>query len=230
MIASVHIADVGWRAAARLLRGRLRRDTVPGLRYADLATAAPLGGRVLPTPSFGRVGLIAAWEDDRALDRFLAEHPVAQRLAGGWRVRLKPMRASGAWSDLPELADLGERMDAEEPVAVVTLGRLRLTHAVRFLRANQPASNLAVRSPALLAATALARPPRLVATFSLWRTTRAMQDYAYGVAHPAHRAAIDAHESKPFHHESAFVRFRPYDSRGTWDGRDPLAEAAPVSG
>jgi hypothetical protein len=45
-----------------------------------------------------------------------------------------------------------------------------------------------------------------------------------GKSNPAHLSAVQAHAVKPYHHESAFVRFRPYASEGQWDGRDPLAE------
>jgi hypothetical protein len=79
----------------------------------------------------------------------------------------------------------------------------------------------------LLAATALARPPRLVATFSLWRTAASMRAYAYGETGEAHRDASRAHGARPFHHESAFVRFRPYAALGAWDGLDPLAAVTP---
>lgn len=228
MIASVHLADVGRRGALRLLRTKLDPATVPGLRYAVITTAAPLGDRLLPRPKPGRVGLIAAWDDDRSVERFLADHPLAERLASGWHVRLRPTRIFGAWPQLPGLLAEDEPMDDAEPAAVLTLGRLRLSQAVRFLKASAVAEGLAVGDPELLASTGLARPPALVATFSLWRSTAAMRAYARGDADPGHVAAIRAHAARPFHHESAFVRFRPYGAEGSWwDGRNPLAAMEP---
>jgi hypothetical protein len=222
LIASVHLADVGKRTALGLLRRAPDPASVPGMRYAEIAIAAPLGGGLLPTPTLGRVGLIAAWTNDEALDGFLATHPLAERLAGGWHVRLQPLRASGRWSALPDLPHDELPVDDDEPVAVLTLGHLRLARTVRFLRASTPAERQAIADPALLASTGLARPPRLVATFSLWKTAAAMRAYAYGKTATAHVAAIQAHNARPFHHESTFVRFRPYAPHGTWDGRDPL--------
>lgn len=222
MVASFHLADLRPREALGLLRRNPGRD-LPGLCYGDVVSAAPLCDRLLPLPMPGRVGLIAFWDRDDALDDFLASHPLARRLASGWHARLRPLRASGAWSELPGLEDVHEPVDDDEPVAVITLGRVRLSRLVPFVRTNRGAMGLAVRDHALAAATGLARPPRLVATFSVWRTAAAMRAYAYGQAGPGHRAAIDAHRARPFHHESMFIRLRPYASVGAWDGRDPLA-------
>jgi hypothetical protein len=223
VIASFHIADVGKLGGLRLLRLKLSRGDVRGLHYGVLAVSAPLSERFLPRPDAGRIALIAAWDDDGALDRFLAAHPLAQALAGGWRTRLRATHVFGAWAPLDGL--LGEQppMGADEPVAALTIGRLRFSQAPRFLKAGAAAERLAVRDAALLRGTGLARPPGLVATFSLWQSTGAMRAYAGGPSGTEHRDAVKAHAEHPFHHASAFIRFRPYASEGAWDGADPLA-------
>jgi hypothetical protein len=227
MVLSVHLADVGLRAAPGVLRRKPPRSKVAGLRYAEVTTLAPLGAGLLPTPRFNRVGLIAAWEDDAALDEFSATHPLAAQLAGGWQVRLQPLHVYGAWAGLPGLPAQELPAGEEEPVAVLTLGRLRLRRVRPFLRASAAAEGEAIADPGLLASTGLARPPRMVATFSLWRNVAAMREYARGRAGGAHPAATKAHRADPFHHESAFVRFRPYASQGNWNGHgDPLANLA----
>jgi hypothetical protein len=153
----------------------------------------------------------------------LADAPQARRLAGGWHVRLRPLRAFGSWRELTDLPAHAEPHDPAEPVAVLTLGRLRLGRLVPFLRASARAEGQAVRDPAMLAGTALARPPRLVCTFSVWRSAHAMREYAQGDPGGGHPRAVQAHLRRPFHHESVFVRLRPYASSGAWEGRDPLA-------
>ena len=223
MIASVHLADVGLRSALGVLRRAPRSASTPGLRHANVALTAPLSGSVLPSPAFGRVGLVAFWDDDDALDRFLSDHPMAATLAGGWHVRLDPLRASGSWPGLPSDVPTKHDVELDGPAAVLTLGRLRLTQTVRFFRASAKAEGAVVEAEGLIWATGLARPP-FVSTFSLWQTTEALSTYAYGHREPAHTGAIAAHRLEPFHHESAFIRFRPYDSKGTLGGRNPLAE------
>lgn len=222
MIVSVHIADLSAGAAAAVLLRPPKPAAVAGLTYVETTTTAPLGEPLLPPRRLGRVGMIAAWESDAALDRFSAGHPVAARLAGGWQVRLEPLRVFGSWAGMPELPARALPVDDEEPVGVLTLGRLRLRRTAAFRRSAAPAESAAIDDPALLAGTGLARPPRLVATFSLWGSAAAMREYATG-AYGSHRAAIQADRIRPFHRESAFVRFRPYASQGSWDGSDPLA-------
>lgn len=227
MVLSVHLTDVGLRAAPGVLRRKPRRSKVAGLRYAEITTLAPLGASLLPTPTFNRVGLIAAWDDDAALDQFSANHPLAKQLGGGWQVRLQPLHVYGAWAGLPGLPAQELPTREEEPVAVITLGQLRLRRIRPFLRASASAEGEAIADPGLLASTGLARPPRMVATFSLWRNLAAMRDYARGRAGGAHPAATKEHRADPFHHESAFIRFRPYASQGNWNGHgDPLAGLA----
>jgi hypothetical protein len=214
---------VGVRKTAGLLRRGLPRTGIDGLRWGQVATCASLGAGVLPQPVPGRVGFIAAWEDGTALDAFLAGHPLAEALAGGWQVRLEPLRAVGSWPALPEWPAIRRPVEDDEPVAVLTLGRVRLRRIVPFVRASAPAEAEAVRHPAVIRTTGLARPPRMVATFSLWRTAAGMRSYAVGPDGPGHVHAMKAHAAQPFHHDSIFARFRPLASAGKWDGEDPLA-------
>lgn len=225
MIVSVHLADVGRLKAQRLLLQGLDAAKIPGMTYAEVVFPARLGNRV-PRPRPGRIGLIAAWEEDAALDRFL-ERPAAGHLAAGWHARLEPLHCFGSWAGMPGLPAEALPADDDEPVAALTLGRLRISRTRAFLRSARPTERDAVANPGVVAATGFGRftPPRLVSTFSIWRSLAAMREYAFG-ASGSHQAAIRVDRAKPFHRESAFVRFRPYASQGAWDGRDPLAEVA----
>ena len=139
------------------------------------------------------------------------------------RSRISHSRAWGAWPGLPDDVPKTRTVDYDGAAAVLTLGRLRLTQAVRFLRASAKAEARVVEMPGLSWATGLGRPP-FVATCSLWQSTAALSSYAYGHSERAHPGAIAADRTKPFHHRSAFIRFRPYRSQGSLGGRNPLAE------
>lgn len=221
MVVSVQLADLGMAAVPGFMRSKRRLEARDGALYAEPAVTAPLDGGP-PRAKPGRVALIAAWEDDSALGAFLAEDPLAARLARGWQVRLEPVHVFGAWAGLPGLPQRAVQVDEDDPVVVLTLGRLRLRRVLPFLRSAARAERASVGAPGLLASSGLARPPRLVSTFTVWRSTAAMRDYAFA-RDGAHQAAVDADRRRPFHHESAFVRFRPYASAGAWDGADPLS-------
>jgi len=222
MIASVHLADVGVASALAITRKAPPAGSIAGLCHSDVALAAPLSGSILPSPQLGRVGLIAFWEGDDPLDGFLGDHPLAAKLSSGWHVRLAPLRAYGTWPGLPLDTPTRRDVDYDGPVAALTLGRPRASQLIRFLRTSAKAEASVVVAPGLTWATGLARPPSLVATCSLWDSTRALSTFAYGHRDPAHPDAIATGEAKPFHHQQAFIRFRPYNSQGQLQGRNPL--------
>ena len=222
-VVSVHLADVGVRSGVGLLLRGARLGPVDGLRHADLGAAAPLSGSLLRAPRVGRICLIAFWDNNEAVDRFMLAHPLARRLSGGWHARLEPLRHFGSWPGLPESLPHSRHIDYDGPAAVVTLGRLRLRRAGAFLQASTRAEAAALTARGALWATAVARLP-FVATCSLWASTQALTDYAYGTGTRAHLDAVERDAANPFHHRSAFVRFRPYHVEGRLGGLNPLNE------
>src|SRR5262249_45224483 len=158
-----------------------------------------------------------AWEDDAALDRFEATHPLAQRFAGGpWSSRLHALRVFGASPPFPQLVDPRDNGSDDEPAAVLTLGRLKPSHTIRFLRAGAAAVTARLEPPGSVAGTGFAHLPRIVSTFSVWRTIADVVDYSRGSSPDAHARAARAQHTKPFHSGAVFVRFRPYATRGDW--------------
>lgn len=221
MIASVHICAPGAASALRAFGAPPDPKAIDGLAYAETLMTAPLGASLLPKPSLSEVGLLASWQDDEHLDRFLDDRSLAGPFADGWHVRMRPTRVAGAWKAIPGLPQTPIDVEPDEPVAVLTLGRLRKLRLIPFLRASARAEAALSGRPGLLAATGFAHPPHIVSTFSLWRSAAEMLKYAQE-ASGAHVAAIRHDRERPFHHESAFIRMRPYRSAGTWGTIDPL--------
>jgi hypothetical protein len=226
VVASLHLVDLRPVQAVGALRAVPDPAAIDGLRWADVGAGARFGRGVLPAPEPGRTALLALWEDDGAADRFFAsEHPVAGTFRAGWSVRLEPLRQTGTIAGMPPLVASEQPVDDAEPVAVLTYGHTKYRTLKPFLQANQGATVDAIDSPALLAGTGLARPPRMVGTFSLWRTAAEMKAYAY-TRGGGHVNAMREHAQRDFHQEALFARFRPYRSAGQWNGEDPLARAA----
>ncbi len=193
-IISVHLADVGpVRALRTSVTGARALRSIAGLRHADVLTAAPLGPGLLPRPRLGRVGLVAVWEHQAALQDFERSHPFAARLTDSFAGHFTVPRAVGAFAGMTPLADAANspHKPAAGPVGALTYGQLRPSRALAFLKASAQAEHEAITHPALLFSTGLANPARrIVCTFSLWRDLAGMRDYADATAH-AHARAGD---------------------------------------
>jgi heme-degrading monooxygenase HmoA len=224
MIVSVNIANVGARTGLGLLVRPPRAAAVPGLRHVDLGVAAPLSGSLRKSPDFGRIGIVGFWDDEAALETFLATERLAP-FATGFSARLVPLRAHGSWPGLDVDVPKQRAVTAPGPVVVLTLARFRLSQAPRFFRTSAKAEAVVAGSPGLIWATGLARPP-LVATCSLWESAEAAASYAYGSSPAEHAEAIKASNTKPFHHREAFIRFRPVAAAGSLAGKNPLSSDA----
>lgn len=221
----MHLADINVRSALGVLRRAPKPGSIDGLQHADVGLAAPLSASLRKSPSLRRVGLVAFWDSDDAVDRFLFHHPLAAKLAGGWHTKLEPLRAHGSWPGLPSDTPTARATDYDGEAVVLTLGRFRFLRARRFFRTSAKAEGRVLTAPGLIWATGIARPP-FIATCSLWENARALSTYAYGRAEPEHPDAIEADKATPFHHQSAFIRFRPYGAQGSLRGKNPLKERA----
>lgn len=222
MILSAHIVETDKRTAINGVRPRFRPDPdrIDGLRYAETWLMTPLRTGLFPSTDVAGVAMVAAWDDDDALDHFL-QTSLARPYEGGWRARFQPVRTVGAWPALPDLPRQ-EQPTGDHPVAVLTMARMRLGRSALFAAAAGPAERDARTHPAFLGGVSLLRPPTLVATFTLWRTAREMRNYVVGSSPGGHSYAMKRNDERVFHHETVFVRLRPYATEGQWGGRNPL--------
>ncbi|MCI1187633.1 spheroidene monooxygenase [Hymenobacter sp. DH14] len=208
---------------------------VPGLRFFKLMGSGAANGFGF-WPNLDRYGLMAVWEDVAAAEAFFECHPLwagyRQRSAEQWTVALAPIKAQGLWDGLNPFAEqlatapytttASSAAAPEPPVAVLTRASIRWRKASRFWQFVEPTSAALAQVSGVRAAIGLGELPLVrQATFSVWESARAMQDYAYKDAR--HREVIQLTRRENWYGEELFARFRVLGSTGTLDGRDPLA-------
>lgn len=222
-VVSVHLADVGLPRSLRHLR-HPRPASIAGLLHANAGVAATFG-TTPARPSPGRVGLIAFWQDEVALEQFEASHPLAAALGNGLVMHARPLRIHGAWPGVSGDVPKQRNVEHDGPVLVLTLAKTKLSRFVPFFRASQPAEKAVAAAPGNLFSSAVLRPP-FISSVSLWESSDAAKDYAYSGRQAGHPEAIEAGRVKPFHHQQAFIRLAIEEIRGSLAGRNPLPPAA----
>jgi hypothetical protein len=236
LLLSVHIVRYplpsSARAATALARRRRELAQTPGLAAARVLITAELSTiPALVGLDLGCLALICAWNEDSGFHEFLADSPVLRTFERGsteqWHVGLQPVNVlEGNWNGWTPVTDGVEPLAADEPMFVLTWATLCGRQALpfsSFWRANARAVGHVKRQPGLLASVALGKSPRSASTFSLWRSAADARRYAYeaGDHQPVIRPSIET----PWTKDRFFARLRPLTSSGSWNGRDPVADA-----
>ena len=232
MIASFHLTryprEHASRAISRMAFDRPVLARTDGLRFWRLLGTAR-GNAMSLSADLRRWAMFAVWQDEAALDRFLAESPIpAEWRSNGqetWTVRLGYAGGHGQWGGRDPFAGMAAQALAPgQQVAVLTRASIRPRQLARFYRAVPAVDQALARADGCLRAVGIGEwPLARQATFSLWRDTSAVRSFAYEGG--THAAVITRTRKEGWFGEECFARFVPQASAGSWDGADPLATA-----
>jgi hypothetical protein len=208
-----------WSMAAD--RRRLRRT--PGVRFAKLLGVTR--GRTFTVRDFDatRWGLLAAWATRSAATAFEGSG-IASRwrhiATEHWRADLVPLSATGRWSRR-EPFGRPDKTGWDGPIAALTRARIAPRRVLRFWRAVPPvAADLRDRPGLRLAIGVGEAPLGVQGTFSVWDSSDALSDFAYG--RTPHQTAIRRTNQERWYAEQLFARFAVLGSVGTLAGENPL--------
>ncbi|MGG5577135.1 hypothetical protein ACPDHL_07325 [Myroides sp. C15-4] len=222
---SYHLAKLSLFSALKTLVFRPKAATIPGLIHADTMHAMVLGSAILSPSRFllRQIVVFAQWENEEALDHFLATDPTGKQLTKGWHIRLQFARQWGVLSKY-EIPKEGIDLATEnEAVVAVTLARMKYFQVPRFIRWGRPTEKLVRDHPAPTLALASFSFPTTISTFSIWPSVQTMTDMVLGhskVEQPQrHKKAMQERSRKDFHLEFSTLRFKPIAEYGTWQGQ-----------
>ncbi len=225
---TLHLAQCGLAETLRALARPPTSVSTPGLVHAECLVPMTLG-RPVALPWRYRpqqIAVFAAWQQEGAIDEFLQSSRLGRALATGWHVRMEFVRRWGEIRELDGLPRTALTLDDHQPVVAVTLARLRMSQALRFIRWGKPVEEQVRDDPATTLALAAMRPLGTLATFSIWRTQKAMTDMVHGRSTASfgdrHARAMVERNRKDFHHEFTTMRFRPLSEHGCWQGQNHL--------
>lgn len=215
-------------AMGRMATDRLLLRRTPGLTFAKLLGTGSGTTFTLRDADLGHWAVLAAWTSAAAAEQF-----ESGPLVRGWdrsaqerlRVLLRPVASRGTWSrrapfERAPLPGGTARWPPGAPVAAITRARIRASRALTFWRAVPPVSaDLRGRDGLRLAVGIGEAPLGLQGTFSVWRSSRALADFAYRGG--PHTEAIRRTAETGWYSEQLFARFAVLDLAGTYRGRTP---------
>lgn len=227
--------DVIDRPARGVLRALLGlreagRADLPGLRaLIPLGTAdfAPRIRAALTAPTPRRLGVLAVWEDDDAVeDRWRQTLAGLASSAGEhWHVRGEVTR--GAFSEpwrgwTPRTSD-AEELGDDEAALILVSGNLRARAIREFVPDAARSAAQAFEHPGYLGGLAVYSSPLNTTSCSAWRRYGDAKDYAFRQGR--HAAAMRRDRAHENHRTEWFLRVRPLAERGTLNGAAPFASA-----
>jgi hypothetical protein len=211
-VAAFTLTRYPWRAVPGGLRRPIRGERFSRRLGTGRGFTLGKGGDLRRWATF------SVWDDEAALDRFLAPPPRAEE---HWSVKLQPLSWHGTWAGVDVLAGAAEGDGGDGPVVVLTRATIPWRKWPAFYRSVPPVESWLHAQDGLLAAVGIGeRPLGRQATFSVWRSAAALEAFAY--RGPPHADVVRRSRDDGWFAEELFARFRPYASTGTWSGKDPL--------
>ena len=139
MLFTAHLFDTSPLVAAR--RSAPDPGDVPGLLSSRNGVCAQFSHSFVPSPQLGREAILACWENEDAVDQFLADDPLGRVAVTGWHMRLELVRAVGMFPGMPgvDFAEIaGDKDQAMTgPSVAFTCGHAYLKTFPQFYKVNK---------------------------------------------------------------------------------------------
>lgn len=202
----------------RLMFARLWLWSTPGLEFYKHMGSGRNGGFSIH-PSGTHQALFCVFQDGASLDAFCQSSKLIrwykEHAKDFFSVKLKAYSLKGQWSGF--VPQITTDTPTSGPIVSITRASIKPLYCLPFWR-KQPAAEASLQqsSGCIIAAGVGEAPFFRQATFTIWESQAAMDQYA---RQGAHQRAISASLSGHYFSESMFSRYLPFDAQGSWKGR-----------
>jgi heme-degrading monooxygenase HmoA len=123
-------------------------------------------------------------------------------------ILLSPEEGHGLWNGQPVFGELERKSaDWDGPIAVMTRATIRLSKAKQFWKHVNAVAVQMAQAPGFITSYGIGEAPFIKqATFSIWTSKAAMQEFAYKL--PQHKEVIRKTYAEKWYSEDMFTRFR----------------------
>ena len=211
-------------AVLRMATSRQALRATPGLRFAKLLGTGD--GRTFTARDADPLhwGLLTVWNDDSSAADFAAD---GNGVVDSWQrianeqltVRMSPLASRGTWAGRTPFGEPVPRR-TDGPVASITRARIAARKTLTFWRSVPPVSADLHQVSGLRLAVGIGEAPiGLQGTFSLWRDSTALNEFAHG--RQPHRDVVCRTPLEHWYVEELFARFEVLAVDGTFAGERP---------
>ncbi len=134
---------------------------------------------------------------------------------------MRPLSSRGTWEGFNDWRPVPQRSAENELVCVLTRATLRPRYIFRFFGQIAKVVRDHRERKGLILTQGFSEIPLIEqATFSIWENAAVMEDFAY---HSVHQEVIRTTRKNKGFREEMYTRMQPLETRGTWNGVDPLS-------
>jgi spheroidene monooxygenase len=210
-------SSIPW-GISRLVIGKYPFKNIPGIKFVKVLGCGKHGGFDL-NPSFNKQGLLCVFDSMERAKDFLNTSNIIENYkkysSEFFSVMLQAYSSKGSWSK--NTLQITQEAPLTGPIAGITRASIKFSKAPEFWSKAPPAQESLERAPGCILAAGIGEAPYLrQATFTMWESTTAMDQYARS---GAHLQAIQTAYKGEFFTESMFTRFVPIDAKGVWRGK-----------
>ncbi len=165
-------------------------------------------------PNFGLYAFLGNWQTEYDVTLFQKSdvfQEFIKKSNQNYTLKLEAISSHGIWDSTNPFAQNNNiKLIENEPVAVITRGKIKLSKLIKFWRNVRPASqNLGVQDGLIFSVGIGEYPLIQQATFSIWESTTKMKEYAY--KSKQHTEVIKKTRELGWYSEELFARFRPIE-------------------